>query len=97
MTWGGCGTFVSFAAAIVLAPGSDVAVVRRNSLRGGRRDGVLAAWASWPADLRRARRPCWGYVYRPPRSFGRFVSDVDARVVSVDRRAVSVDPRGNWG
>lgn len=43
MTWGTYGTFVVFAALVVIAPGPDFAVVVRNSLARGRAAGFLTS------------------------------------------------------
>lgn len=43
MTWATYGTFVAFAAIVVIAPGPDFAVVLKNSLRGGRGGGYLTS------------------------------------------------------
>lgn len=43
MTWATYGTFVAFAAIVVVAPGPDFAVVLRNSLRGGRIGGYFTS------------------------------------------------------
>ncbi len=43
MTWATYGTFVAFAAIVVIAPGPDFAVVLRNSLRSGRAGGYLTS------------------------------------------------------
>jgi threonine/homoserine/homoserine lactone efflux protein len=43
MTWATYGTFVAFAAIVVVAPGPDFAVVLKNSLRGGRRGGYFTS------------------------------------------------------
>lgn len=43
MSWSGYGTFVVFAAVLVLVPGPDFAVVVKNTLTGGRRRGAWCA------------------------------------------------------
>jgi RhtB (resistance to homoserine/threonine) family protein len=43
MTWATYGTFVAFAAIVVVAPGPDFAVVLKNSLRSGRTGGYLTS------------------------------------------------------
>jgi threonine/homoserine/homoserine lactone efflux protein len=43
MTWATYGTFVAFAAVVVIAPGPDFAVVLKNSLRGGRSGGYFTS------------------------------------------------------
>ncbi len=43
MTWATYGTFVAFAAIVVIAPGPDFAVVLKNSLRSGRTGGYLTS------------------------------------------------------
>jgi len=43
VSWGGYGTFVLFAAVLVLVPGPDFAVVVTNTLSGGRRRGAWCA------------------------------------------------------
>ncbi|MBJ7607956.1 MAG: LysE family translocator [Candidatus Dormibacteraeota bacterium] len=43
MTWTTYGTFVLFAAVVVIAPGPDFAVVFKNSVAGGRRCGLLTS------------------------------------------------------
>jgi threonine/homoserine/homoserine lactone efflux protein len=43
MTWATYGTFVAFAAIVVVAPGPDFAVVLKNSLRAGRSGGYFTS------------------------------------------------------
>jgi threonine/homoserine/homoserine lactone efflux protein len=43
VSWGGYGTFVVFAAVLVLVPGPDFTVVVKNTLSGGRRRGGWCA------------------------------------------------------
>ncbi len=43
MTWATYGTFVAFAAIVVIAPGPDFAVVLKNSLRAGRTGGFFTS------------------------------------------------------
>ncbi len=43
MTWATYGTFVAFAAVVVIAPGPDIALVVRNSLARGRSAGIFTS------------------------------------------------------
>ena len=62
MSWSTYGSFVLFAAVLVVVPGPDFAVVTRNALAGGRRRGLWAGVGVASSNAVQGRWPLSGWV-----------------------------------